>query len=216
MKRLIILLIFLEILSNTNAQSRFIKSTGTNNSDFGTSIVVLPDNSFALTIEISLNMPQNDSVAGTLVKTDCTDEVEWSRNYVIDQVNVATDVIHTVDNSLLTEVISSQPTGINPHVSIIKSDLSGNLLWCKKLPLSGILENKLFEDAQGNIFVLANSKVVQGNYDQAGLLKFSSDGNFVGKGIFIYIWLYSRQYGNASEWTIYIIEPDEHTRKFVY
>jgi gliding motility-associated-like protein len=175
-QKFILLLLINAAGIQSNGQSPFIKSIGTNNSDFGTSVIVLPDNSFALTMEISLNAPLNDSVAGTLVKTDCIGEVEWSRNFVIDQVNVAIDVIHTVDNSLLTEVISFQPPGMEQHVSIIKTDLSGNLMWCKKLPLLGTNENKLLEDSQGNIYVLANTKLVQGNYDKMGLLKFSSDG----------------------------------------
>jgi len=176
MKRLVILFFSIATAIDSSAQTPFIKSAGTNNSDYGTSVKLLNDNSYALTMEISLNAPQNDSVGGTLLKTDCTGEVEWSRNYVIDQVNVATDVIQTSDNSLLTEVISFQPTGTDPHVSIIKTDLTGNFSWCKKLSLSGIQENKLYEDAQGNIYVLANTKLVPGNYDQMGLLKFSANG----------------------------------------
>jgi len=176
LNRLITLIFYFAFCIKANSQSPFIKSAGTANSDFGTSVTLLNDNSYALTIEISLNAPQNDSVSGTLIKTDCTGEVEWSRNYVIDQVNVATDVIQTTDNALMTEVISFEPGGANPHVSIIKTDVTGNILWCKKMSLSGLQENKLFEDAQGNIYLLANTKLIQGSYDQMGLLKFSPDG----------------------------------------
>lgn len=161
----------------TDAQ--FIQFIGTNASDFGTSIITTSDGAYALGMELSLNAPQNDSTSATLVKTDCLGNVDWSRNYVLDQINYATDVIETRDSALLMEMTTYQPFFISPEVALIKTDIHGNFLWCRKMPLSGSQGNRLMEDSNGNIYLIANTKYVQGSYDNIALLKFTSSGNLI-------------------------------------
>lgn len=164
--------------ANSHSQS-YLKFVGSNATDFGTSVIRTKDGGYALTMETSLNPPVNDSTGGILVKTDCLGEVEWSRTYAFEQVNVANDVKEYPDSSLITEVFTYAMGGQSPLIVLVKTDAQGNLLWSRELPLSAISNNDLVIDDQGNIYVCANAKLIQGGYDIVALVKLDRNGNVI-------------------------------------
>ncbi len=181
-KSLFLFILLLVLRSDVKAQSTFLKTYGSNQSEYGTSLCVTHDGGFVVA---SILPDGGNEIRVVLFKTDNNGNQQWVRSYLSTEKNVPTRVIPASDGGYY--LLMSSFTGINPpdlYPVLLKTDSVGNELWRKSV-VHTQSDNAIDLEVEGDhIYIICTSNYNTGGYGGILVHKMDTAGN----------WLWSQHY----------------------
>ena len=148
---LILLLLF---NFTSKAENSFMKNYGTAGSEYGTAMCTTPDGGiiFCQTIEKTFY-----EVPIGLVKVNRDGQIQWTKVFSPDPGSVAKKILY-FNNGYVIVASSWDSAFTAGKIALIRTDLDGNVLWCKKYSLTNsddpvglvIRNNKFYISATGD------------------------------------------------------------------
>ncbi len=170
------LLFFLKFTFLAEAQSTFLKTYGSSESEYGTSLCLSNDGGFV----VASILPTNSSgdIKAVLFKTDRNGEQVWVKSYGNNFKNVPNKVVNSSDGGYY--VLMSSWSNFSPgdfRSVLLKVDSLGNEIWNRSLSFSQS-DNAVDIDVEGNyLYVLCISTYNTGGYPGVLVHKLDKAGS---------------------------------------
>ena len=182
-----ILFILINIIPSV-AQTIFQSTYSNNYKVEGGGILEIPNGELITVGTVYDSVSQKSDLFLLNLNADGT--IKWEKQYGTNETEYSRDIELTTDNHLL---ILGETFGLGNNsrdVLLIKTDLNGDTIWVKHIPLNGTeVVNHIFEDSNGDYLIAAHTDSYNiGNYDMF-VIKMNSAGTV----------LWSKTYGNASD-----------------
>lgn len=170
----IIIISFLLLGLNAQAQPTFLKTYGNNDSGYGTSLVETDDGGFVVTSIL----PDNIGIKAILVKTDRNGEQEWVRSYGADRTNVPVKVVKSGEGGFY--LLMASWTTFSPgnfYSVLLKLDSTGNEIWNRSFSFTQS-DYSIDIDVEGDhMYVVCTSTYNTGWYPGVLVHKIDTAGN---------------------------------------
>ena len=175
--------IFFTIISllfavDINAQSNFVKTVGSFQSDFGTSLAETFDDGIAISISASTN---GFNVFTSVVKTNMNGQLVWSKNKQIGLYTYPQTLVQSNDSGIVVFGNANyNPTlnGNDDFLFVLKTDSLGNDLWAKEYRFSASDRAvKLIKSKTGGYIFSTINKYNLGTYPECGVVRIEEDGS---------------------------------------
>lgn len=159
----------------SHAQSTYLKTAGTNVSDYGTSCIPTPNQGSVITI--SGGMVLGSGVQFSLVQTDHAGDLEWEKVFVHNSFALAQNVVRTQDGGLAVFGTINKSSGANKSLFVLKTDALGNEEWSYEMSASSNdRPAALIACASGGFLTCSTADYNLGGYPSALLIRYSDDG----------------------------------------
>lgn len=172
---LLYLLILFPFLSE--AQSTFLKTYGTSNSEYGTSLCMSNDGGFVVA---SILPDAAGDIRIVLFKTDRNGNQEWVKSYGASEKNVPTRVLASNEGGFY--LLFSSWTIFNPadfYTVLLKTDSLGNEIWSKTISATRS-DNAIDLELEGDhLYIVATGTYNTGGYPSVLVHKLDTSGSLI-------------------------------------
>lgn len=157
------------------SQNSFLKTVGTVSSDYGTSIIPMPNLGSLTTIGGGKN--DGTGVQFGLVKTNYNGAIEWQKLFVNGPFALAQNTVQTSDGGLCVFGEVNQTMNSNKALFILKTDSLGNVLWSYRIQASSSDRAvNIISCKSGGFLSCSISGYNNGGYPSAQLIRYSESG----------------------------------------
>lgn len=155
MPRILLLTLLLALNSITllRAQSYFLKTYGTTQSEYGTSLLAMPDSGYILLGTCFLTPSR---IALEVVRTDRRGDTLWISTLLVDTTNVPVKLLPTEDDGAFVLANCWSDNWNDAYMALLRMNSDGTVRWCRKIDASA---NDLANDMvrSGNELVLLST-----------------------------------------------------------
>lgn len=172
--RSLLLCIFFGLISATSwSQSTFMKTLGTNSSDYGTACI--PTDDFGTLVITSGGMSAGNGVQFGMAKTNSDGTIEWQKVYNHGSFALGYDAVAVDDGYCVLGTVDGNPA--DKSLFLMKTDLAGNELWTYLIPASANdRPAKLLACENGGFLSCSIYNYNTGGYPEGLLTRFDDNG----------------------------------------
>ena len=174
MRYLALLFLFLLFFS-VSAQVTFYKQYSGNEYDFGNGVCQLPDSSYIIT---GRSGSWGSDAEAFLLKVSKTGTYEWSQHYGSNEFDEGRRVLYNANLGYVVAGSSLQNPLNSYDFYLFNTDLSGNLLWEKRVDLGGWeTTNDAVFCADSGVIAVGKSQNASGNGDKGFVVRTNVAGD---------------------------------------